>query len=530
VPVGGTGARGGEPEGSAEGSNGGSKIAPNLASNLASNLAPNLASNEVPMTVQEREEPDEVFDSMIPMDPHAQISHPRAIFQALQLSPNISLVRRCLQAPYGEGTLRDRVRKKVAIVDKKGRTPLHWAAMLGYCEAISLLLPSGAVVNATDNEGHTPLMYAAIRGHKGAVHLLLEHQADLTPLTVRGESALTHPSVGDEVKELLRRASQARVQALVRGTVSFADDEAAPVEDEVLELEPDVDISSETEDQKAQREARRVAKVARQAHRAALKAAAEAAELKKSNDFQTFYLVEICGNPPILSTRQLYEPPAESPTPPSDKQPGGGKPAPGEGKKAVLGPAAAGAGAGAARGGARPGKGLAHAAPGEPERKKDLVEAYREKKMNEKVSRLMKWNKLVDDTNKPSAGGTGTGTGLAKTGISVAHPGSAGPKPLNAQHPASQARSEVEPGAGAGAADEDDIDFETASVMPTRTPPAPPAPTAAGTAAGAPTDTPAGDESPAPPASAGADKGAYVYENHQYDPSMTDNKRGCRMC
>ena len=76
------------------------------------------------------------------------------------MAPDLSLVRRSLQCPYGEGTIRDRVRKKAATMDKKGRTPLHWAAVLGYSDAMMLLLPSGAVVNALDQQGYTPLMLA----------------------------------------------------------------------------------------------------------------------------------------------------------------------------------------------------------------------------------------------------------------------------------------------------------------------------------------------------------------------------------
>jgi hypothetical protein len=117
---------------------------------------------------------EEVFENMIPSDPHAQIAHPMAIFQALRMAPDLSVLRRTLQSPYGAGTIRARVEKKVAITDRRGRTPLHHAAMLGYSAAIHLLLPCGAVVDAVDADGNTPLMLAAENGQCAALQLLLD--------------------------------------------------------------------------------------------------------------------------------------------------------------------------------------------------------------------------------------------------------------------------------------------------------------------------------------------------------------------
>ena len=45
--------------------------------------------------------------------------------------------------------------------DKKGRTPLHYAAVTGHAAAIAALLEAGADLHARDEYGGTPLIWAA---------------------------------------------------------------------------------------------------------------------------------------------------------------------------------------------------------------------------------------------------------------------------------------------------------------------------------------------------------------------------------
>lgn len=61
----------------------------------------------------------------------------------------------------------------LSLEDFQGQTPLHVAARRGHAAVVSLLLRSGAAVNARDQEGLSPLLLA-VRGryppcvHRGA--------------------------------------------------------------------------------------------------------------------------------------------------------------------------------------------------------------------------------------------------------------------------------------------------------------------------------------------------------------------------
>ena len=73
---------------------------------------------------------------------------------------------------------RDLIRRG-ALVNRKGWTPLHYAASTGQVETARMLLDHGALVNAPAPDDTTPLMMAAYAGSEPMVRLLLDAGADL---------------------------------------------------------------------------------------------------------------------------------------------------------------------------------------------------------------------------------------------------------------------------------------------------------------------------------------------------------------
>lgn len=65
-----------------------------------------------------------------------------------------------------------------AEVNRKGWTPLHYAATKGHTAVMRLLLQENAYIDAESNNGTTPLMMAAYYAPPLAVKLLLEEGAD----------------------------------------------------------------------------------------------------------------------------------------------------------------------------------------------------------------------------------------------------------------------------------------------------------------------------------------------------------------
>ncbi|CAH2790751.1 MAG: FOG: Ankyrin repeat [uncultured Caballeronia sp.] len=68
---------------------------------------------------------------------------------------------------------------KDAEVNKKGWTPLHYAATNGHDDVVRALLDHSAYIDAGSPNGTTPLMMAARGGHLSTVKLLLDEGADL---------------------------------------------------------------------------------------------------------------------------------------------------------------------------------------------------------------------------------------------------------------------------------------------------------------------------------------------------------------
>ena len=63
-------------------------------------------------------------------------------------------------------------------LDKRGRTPLHWAASRGRSENIQTLFAAGAYVMARGGDGWTPLHWAASSGTSDNIEVLLAAGAD----------------------------------------------------------------------------------------------------------------------------------------------------------------------------------------------------------------------------------------------------------------------------------------------------------------------------------------------------------------
>ena len=68
---------------------------------------------------------------------------------------------------------------KDAEVNKKGWTPLHYAATNGHDDMVKVLLDHSAYIDSGSPNGTTPLMMAARGGHLSTVKLLLDEGADL---------------------------------------------------------------------------------------------------------------------------------------------------------------------------------------------------------------------------------------------------------------------------------------------------------------------------------------------------------------
>lgn len=74
-------------------------------------------------------------------------------------------------------------------VNKHGWTALHYAAAIGDCDIIKLLLDKSAYIDAESPNKTTPIMMAAHTGQRAAVQLLMEAGADISLKNEQGLSA-----------------------------------------------------------------------------------------------------------------------------------------------------------------------------------------------------------------------------------------------------------------------------------------------------------------------------------------------------
>uniref|UniRef100_A0A3B3ZDB0 Uncharacterized protein n=1 Tax=Periophthalmus magnuspinnatus TaxID=409849 RepID=A0A3B3ZDB0_9GOBI len=66
----------------------------------------------------------------------------------------------------------------VDIKDNKGMRPLHYAAWQGKTEPMKMLLKSGSSVNGPSEEGQIPLHLSSQHGHYDGTEMLLQHQSN----------------------------------------------------------------------------------------------------------------------------------------------------------------------------------------------------------------------------------------------------------------------------------------------------------------------------------------------------------------
>ena len=93
-----------------------------------------------------------------------------------------------------------------------GRTPLHWAAMVGHWQvAVPGLLALGADPNAIDDKGSTPLHYAAAGWNLERVQMLVDNKADPTVVNFSGMTAIDEA----EVAKSKTRRGKSSVQEII---------------------------------------------------------------------------------------------------------------------------------------------------------------------------------------------------------------------------------------------------------------------------------------------------------------------------
>jgi len=74
--------------------------------------------------------------------------------------------------------------------DEDGHSLLHWAALVGNKDFVTLALSRGIPVDACASNLQTPLMWAVLRGHTATARILLEEKADMRIRDSLGATAL----------------------------------------------------------------------------------------------------------------------------------------------------------------------------------------------------------------------------------------------------------------------------------------------------------------------------------------------------
>ncbi|TCK43501.1 hypothetical protein B0G84_1838 [Paraburkholderia sp. BL8N3] len=137
---------------------------------LAQGMDPNLVDNTgAPLIViAAREKSDKVGQVLA--------DNPKTDLEKLDAAGENAMM---LAALNGDAAFVNLLIAKDAEVNKKGWTPLHYAATNGHDEIVKILIDHSAYIDAGSPNGTTPLMMAARGGHLSTVKLLLDSGADL---------------------------------------------------------------------------------------------------------------------------------------------------------------------------------------------------------------------------------------------------------------------------------------------------------------------------------------------------------------
>jgi ankyrin repeat protein len=94
---------------------------------------------------------------------------------------------------------------KLNVHDKRGRTPLHWAASEGHTACTLLIIEKGADVNAKTQAGTTALHWVAVQGCVDTAKILIQSGADVNARNNDGYTP--YDRAHDEaMKKLLKEA------------------------------------------------------------------------------------------------------------------------------------------------------------------------------------------------------------------------------------------------------------------------------------------------------------------------------------
>ncbi|KND55531.1 Ankyrin repeat [Candidatus Paraburkholderia kirkii] len=120
-----------------------------------------------------------------------------------------------LAALNGDAAFVNLLIAKDAEVNKKGWSPLHYAATNGHEDIVRILLDHSAYIDAGSPNGTTPLMMAARGGHLSTCKLLLDEGADLR---IKNQIGLTAVDFARKYNEKdVAEGLQARLDAMQGG-------------------------------------------------------------------------------------------------------------------------------------------------------------------------------------------------------------------------------------------------------------------------------------------------------------------------